>query len=305
MVAEYGDWEYYAQNAGFSQTQFADMKTEERTSRQLREDGEIRLLQQALNFQEAKNSNQKGIGTIGDANWLMFDYNRGYSPDQEASGISSIFRIPKFAWWFYQSQQAPQVLPIAKVQSGPMVKIANYWTADSPLRVRVYSNCEQVELLLNGESVAKQKPVPDDFSSHLDFPPFVFNIGKFQPGILTANAFIDGEVVAADSASTPGQAAAIRLVIDLSEIPINPEYQDAVFVYARIVDANGTLIPVADDFVDFILDGDAELIGDNPAQAKAGVATILLQTQGLDKPIVVKAFAGNLKAGKIEIDRPK
>ena len=134
-------------------------------------------------------------------------------------------------------------------------------------------------------------------------PPYVFNIEKFKPGTLTANAFIDGKAVATDSVCTPSQAAAIRLEVDLSGIPINTEFQDVVFVYASIMDENGTLVKDANDFVEFVVEGNAKLIGDNPAQAKAGIATILLQTNGLEKAILIKASAADLRVGEIQIDK--
>ena len=296
FIAEYGDWEYYAQNAGFNQTQFANLKEDERTSRQLRAHGEKRLLQQAYNFQEAANSNRKGLNTIGEANWVMFDYNRGYSPDLESSGISDIFRIPKFSYYFYESQRDANVILDTKLTSGPMIKIANNWTENSPLNVTVYSNCEEVNLYLNEVLVAKQKPSINSNSDQLKHPPFLFNIDKFIAGTLRADGFIDGKKVVSNTVKTPESPSKIELVYDICSMPINNESSDMIFVYAKITDANGTVIPTATNEVTFsLLEGNAELIGENPVKAEAGIATIVLKTKNLKIPLKVMAKSENLE----------
>ncbi|WP_222845211.1 glycoside hydrolase family 2 protein [Flavobacterium piscinae] len=300
FIAEYGDWEYYAQNAGFNQTTFANLKEEERTSRQLRSFGEKRLLQQAFNYQEAFNSNLKGKHTIGQANWLMFDYNRGYADDIESSGISDIFRIPKFAHYFYQSQRSPSVKLKNNLVSGPMVYIANYWNEKSSLDVTVFSNCEEVALYLNEVLIAKQKPLRNTFSEKLPHPPFVFTIPSFQKGNLRAEGIINGKKVTEHWVKSPESATAIQLVIDESNVKINPNHQDVVFVYAKIVDDNGTLVPDANHEISFSLEGaQAELIGQNPIAAEAGIATILLRTKQLKKPLQLKAQHSSLKAATL------
>jgi len=302
FIAEYGDWEYYAQNAGFNQTEFANLKKEERSSRQLRGAGEKRLLQQAYNFQESANSNRKGTQTIGEASWVMFDYNRGYSPDLESSGISDIFRIPKFAYYFYQSQRSANVILDKKLVSGPILKIANYWTANSPLNVMVYSNCDEVALYLNNVLVAKEKPFVDANSDQLQHPPFVFKINQFVAGTLRAEGFIKGKKVVSDVVKTPETATKIELSYDVSSQSINPIAPDVVFVYAKIVDKNGTLIPTATDEVTFALtEGNAELIGGNTIKAEAGIATILLKTKDLKNKIVVQASSTALKSNTLTI----
>ncbi|PJJ09714.1 beta-galactosidase [Flavobacterium sp. 1] len=302
FIAEYGDWEYYAQNAGFNQTEFANLKEDERTSRQLRGFGEKRLLQQAYNFQEASNSNRKGAQTIGEANWVMFDYNRGYSNDLESSGISDIFRIPKFAYYFYQSQRDATVVLDSKLVSGPMVNIASYWTESSPLNVTVYSNCDEVALYLNDVLVAKEKPLINDNSNKLQHPPFVFKMDKFIAGTLRAEGFVKGEKVVSDVVKTPGNSTKIELSYDVSSKPINPDSPDVVFVYAKITDSNGTIIPTATDEVTFALtEGNAALIGENPVKAEAGIATIVLKTKNLKSPIKIKVSGRNLEASSLEI----
>lgn len=302
FIAEYGDWEYYAQNAGFNQTAYANLKEDERTSRQLRGFGEKRLLQQAFNYQEAFNSNRKGEHTIGQANWLMFDYNRGYANDIESSGISDIFRIPKFAHYFYQSQRPPTVKLSKELVAGPMVYIASYWNEKSSREVTVFSNCEEVALYLNDELIAKQKPLRNTFSEQLPYPPFVFKTTSFQKGSLRAEGFIKGKKVSEQVVRSAEQASSIQLRFDESNIKINPDYPDLVFVYASVADANGTIVTDATNLIEFTLEGEnAELIGQNPVQAEAGIATILLRTQNLKKTIHLKARSANLKEATLEL----
>lgn len=304
FIAEYGDWEYYAQNAGFNQTEFSNLKEEERTSRQLRSAGEKRLLQQAYNFQEASNSNRKGEQTIGEANWVMFDYNRGYSPDLESSGISDIFRIPKFAYYFYQSQRDAAVVLSKNLFSGPMVNIANFWTAESPLNVTVYSNCDEVALYLNNVLISKEKPVINTNSDRLEHAPFIFKVKEFKAGTLRAEGFIKGKKVAENNVKTPETATKVKLSYDLSSKTINPNFPDMVFVYAKITDTNGTVIPTATNEVTFTLsDGNAVLIGQNPIKAEAGIATIILKTENLKKKIVLKVSSGKLESSTISITK--
>lgn len=302
FIAEYGDWEYYAQNAGLNQTSYANLKEEERTSRQLRAFGEKRLLQQAFNYQEAFNSNLKGKHTIGQANWLMFDYNRGYADDIESSGISDIFRIPKFAFYFYQSQRSPNLKLNEKLVSGPMVHIASYWNEKSPLNVTVFSNCDEVALYLNDKLITKQKPTVSAFSNELPHSPFVFSIPKFEKGTLRAEGYSNGKKVAEHSVKSANEASKISLSYDESTVKINPDFPDVIFVYAAITDENGTTISEATNWVEFSLEGEnAELIGQNPMQAEAGIATILLKTKNFKKPITIKAKSSGLKETSIEI----
>ena len=304
FIAEYGDWEYYAQNAGFNQKEFSNLKEEERTSRQLRGFGERRLLQQAYNFQEAANSNRRGAQTIGEANWLMFDYNRGYSPDLESSGISDIFRIPKFAYSFYQSQRDANVVLDSKLLFGSIVSIANFWTENSLLNVTVYSNCEEVALYLNDVLVAKQKPSVNENSDKLNHAPFIFKLDKFVAGILKAEGFINGKKVVSNVVKTPEKASKIELSYDISSIPINSNFPDMVFVYAKITDNNGTVIPTATNEVTFALtEGNAELIGANPVKAEAGIATIILKTKNLKGLIKVTAKSENLQNGTLSVSK--
>jgi beta-galactosidase len=283
FIAEYGDWEYYAQNAGFNQTQFSDLKTFERNSRHLRGASEQALLQQAYNFQEASNSNRRGPNTIGEANWVCFDYNRGYSPDLEASGIYDISRLPKFAVDFYKSQQKLDT-------KHPVLSIASRWNTASSLNVTVYSNCPQVALYLNDSLIAKKVATPSPASDQLAHPPYFFEIQKYQPGKLTAIAYDSKqEPLTSTIVKTPGKPVQITLVLDTLQFGIDTTKADLIFVRAKLLDANGTVVPTNEYKVIFsVLAQDAGLMSPSIQPLEAGIASALLRTETPQTEISIK-----------------
>jgi beta-galactosidase len=282
FIAEYGDWEYYAQNAGFNQTQFADLAPTERNSRHLRGASEKALLQQAFNFQEASNSNRKGANIIGEANWVCFDYNRGYSPDLEASGIYDITRLPKYAVGFYKSQ-------LLDATNKPYVKIATNWSVQSPTSVTVYANCEQVELLLNDKSILKKTASPGPASDYLQHPPFQFEIPAYEAGKLVAIG-LNGKVrVASDQVRTPGKPVQLSLELDTLQHGIDTVKADLIFVRAKLLDANGTVVPTNDYKVTFSVQAqDAGLMCPAIQAMEAGIASALLRTEAPKHDILIK-----------------
>lgn len=270
-VSEYGDWEYYAMNAGLNQDSWTGLLHEDRSSRQLRSANEVRLLQQATNIQEAHNDNL-GTPAFADGYWVMYDYNRGYANDLEASGIMDIFRLPKPSYYFYKSQRN------AYDSFGkPIVYIANYWTEESPLEVRVFSNCDEVELFVNGKSKGRRKPDKNRISDNLEHPPFTFHLSEFQSGSIEAKAFIKDKLVTSHRRQTPKEASHVLVEMDLSGYPLESGTNDVIFAYAKVVDSNGTWIPSFNGSILFDIQGDAELIGENPVTCEAGIASILVR----------------------------
>jgi beta-galactosidase len=298
LLAEYGDWEYYAQNAGFNQKAYEGLKKEERNSRQLRTDGEQRMLQQAYNFQEAHNDDLNGPN-FGDANWLMFDYKRGYASDIESSGVMDIFRLPKFAFYFYQSQYGPK--PDDKGFGKPMVFIANYWNDAATKSVKVYSNCDEVELFVNGKSLGKQRPDKDAYSNNLPHPPFTFAINQFEKGKLEAVGYIGGVKQAGMVRMTPGKPYAIVLSLDESGKKVTDSTNDIAFLYASVIDANGTVIPDATNEITFSNNGNdaSDFIGMRTVKCEAGTATILLKAGVGFSKVRIVANCANLKSGEL------
>ena len=288
-ISEYGDWEYYAMNAGLNQDSWGNLLQEERSSRQLRGAGEKGLLQQSLNIQEAHNDNFN-TPAFADGYWVMFDYNRGYADDVEASGIMDVFRVPKFSYFFYQSQRDAN-----HPQGAPMVYIANYWTPESTTDVRIFSNCDQVELFLNGRSLGTQKPDVNRISNNLKHPPFTFKLDEFEPGELRAVGFIDGKKVTEMYRNTPKEAKTIVIKTDDRTQYYEDELYDLIFVEAMVTDTKINRIPNYAEEVKFVVSEGVEVVGDPIVRCEAGIASTLVKVHKGTKEWTIKVQSEDLK----------
>lgn len=116
--------------------------------------------------------------------------------------------------------------------------------------VEVYSNCEEVRLLLNGNEVGKHT-----VSRETKF------IAKFkvryETGSLKAEGYNNGEKVAEWELVTAGNPVKIRLVPE--DKTIAADGQDLCFVKVEVIDSNGNLVPVANNLIEFEIEGPAKL----------------------------------------------
>jgi beta-galactosidase len=304
---EYGDYEFGGQQS---------------TTRVPRGGGEERLLLQAWNFQWSHNRNLSWPWTIGDAIWAGIDNASTFDRldalgrgDGSWWGPLDLFRLPKFSYFFYQSQRAPETrLPFA--DSGPMVKVAGYWTPRaSPTKVVVYSNADEVELRLNGRRLARQPPdsgpdteygqppVPFDGGNcrHLDHAPFTYSGVAYETGELKAVAYWQGKPVAADTLRTPGRPAALRLRAPTLGRALVADGSDALFVYAEIVDEAGQVVPDATMPVRFRLAGSGRLVGPAEVRAEAGIAAALMQAGTIPGALRLAAASEGLRPAEIVV----
>jgi beta-galactosidase len=118
-------------------------------------------------------------------------------------------------------------------------------TAAHNENVEVYSNCDQVELFLNGQSLGSQALHPDASARTWTVP--------FAPGSLKAVATNHGMTVATDELRTAGQPA--KIVLESDHPAITPTFDSVATVIATVVDANGVVVPNANNEISFQVSG--------------------------------------------------
>ncbi|HEV2436088.1 MAG TPA: beta-galactosidase GalA [Verrucomicrobiae bacterium] len=187
--------------------------------------------------------------TSGGFVWTGFDYHGEPTPYKwpcisSQFGIMDTCGFPKDIYYYYQSWW----------QDKPVLHITPHWNwpgkEGKNTLVRVFSNCQEVELFLNGKSLGKQKMGPNWF---LDW-----NV-KYEPGELSAKGYKGDKLVAETKDETAGSPKAIQLSPDRGTIHADGE--DCVLVTVAVTDAQSRVVPVADNLIHFALSGPGRIIG--------------------------------------------
>jgi hypothetical protein len=195
----------------------------------------------------------RGVSETGNiANWPYQDYgtDKEYqnSPLRhvDPSGVVDIYRVPKFEYYFWQAHYG----------KNPMVFIQpTYWRSQYlGLRenITVNTNCDKVELLVNGASKGILTP---DIS---DLGRVIFNNVLIEKGTLSAVATKNGKTVKTDAVMC-GEPA--KIVVTGSQNKIKAGRGAVVIVSADIVDLKGIHVQGADNTIKWTLSGPATLVG--------------------------------------------
>jgi beta-galactosidase len=136
----------------------------------------------------------------------------------------------------------------------PVLHLSPHWNwpgrEGQAIEVRADSNCEDVELFLNGASLGRQSMPPN---GHLAWTV------TYAPGVLLARGYRDGREIVTTEVATTGPAAALALVPDRATI--EADGRDVAVVSVAVKDAAGRTVPTANVPVTFSLRGPGRIIG--------------------------------------------
>lgn len=242
----------------------------------------------------------------GQFQWTGFDYRGeptpfGWPNIASQFGILDLCGFPKDNFYYYQAWWSGK----------PVLHLFPHWNwkgrEGRPVDVWVHSNCEQVELFLNGVSLGR-KNMPR--LGHLEWKV------PYTPGRLSARGFSGGKEILRDEVETTGDASSVRLSADRPVI--SSDGADVAVVTVSTADAAGRAVPTANTPITFELTGPGRIIGvgngdpssHEPDKAVGGVwkrslfnglAQVIVQSTGAPGEITLKASSPGLAEGQIQV----
>lgn len=251
---------------------------------------------------------------IGDFMWTGLDYlgESVWPAKNDNFGVLDLCGFPKDGFYFYKSQWTKE----------PMIHLFPHWNwqgrEGQVIPVLCYTNCDAVELFLNGKSFGEKRveyprqgnsggwnlydkpqvnPTTSDLHLQWDVP--------YTPGVLKAVGKKDGKIVYTEEIRTTEEPFAIQLKADRKSI--SADGSDVVHFEVSVIDKNGNIVPTADNLINFAIEGEGKIIGvdnGNPydhdsykiPQRKVfnGLGLVIIQSSGKVGTIKLRASAVGL-----------
>ena len=199
-----------------------------------------------------------GIDHLGEARWPM---------KSSSTGVLDTCGLKKDGFYFYQSQWTDK----------PVLHLFPHWNwkgrEGQIVAVTCYTNCDTVELLLNGRSYGVKGyafPRLGMEGSYGNYPPRAKALRTtadlhlawdvpYESGVLRAVGTKDGAVAATTEIHTTGEPAAIRLSSDRDVLVA--DHRDVAHVTVEILDQQSRVVPTAESEIAFEVEGDGLLLG--------------------------------------------
>jgi len=180
--------------------------------------------------------------------WTGFDYRGEPTPYGWPSvtsyfGMMDVCGFPKDNVYYLKSWWGKE----------PVLHVLPHWNWEGKegkeIDVWVYSNCEEVELLLNKKSLGKKKM---EQYGHLEWKVI------YQSGTLEAIGYKNGKKVLSEIQKTTGNPNAIKLT---SHKQLLNKNNDVAVITVEVADKNGLHVPTADNNITFSVKQGGKIIG--------------------------------------------
>ena len=181
--------------------------------------------------------------------WTGFDY-RGEPNPLKFPAVGSEFGVldyagfPKDEAWYLKAWWTTETV----------LHLLPHWNLKGhegeTVSIWAYSNCDEVELFVNGHSLGRKK-MP--LNGHLEWT------AVYQPGKIMAVGYRNGKKVKREVVETTGAAFAIDLSADRSEIAADGSDVSVVTVAVR--DKKGRVVPDACNEITIEVAGDIRILG--------------------------------------------
>ena len=235
--------------------------------------------------------------------WTGFDYRGEPTPFSwpcvsSHFGIMDICGFPKDGYYAYKAAWGNE----------PVVHIFPHWNwpgkEKDTIKVHCYTNCDEVDLFLNGKSQGKQKAEP---YKKLIWPVI------YKPGKLEAKGYKGGKLVTNDIVETTSAPSLVALNSDVSAI--KADGCDVAVIRVAIKGDKGRVVPTANNLVKFSIEGPGKIIGtgngnptsyepDKASQRMAfnGYCLVLVQSGKQEGEIKLKASSEALNGNEVVIN---